>query len=280
MQLRRSERGQAMPPEPVPIPKEAFDQANDTVVRWLGSAGIMVNARGTVLMLDPLLEGFDMPVLFESPILPRDVPRLDAVLITHIDNDHFSRPTCKDLKAACAAYHAPRYVAEEMRKEGLPGTGHNIGETFAVGNVRVTLTPAEHNWQNCVPKYQYREWKLEDYCGFWLDTPDGTVWTPGDSKLLPEQLEMPQPDVILLDFADNEWHITFEGAVKLANTYPKAELICIHWGSVDAPDRNTFNGNPEDLLSRVINPERVHALAPGEAFTVKGHGNGRSANHA
>lgn len=136
--------------------------------------------------------------------------------------------------------------------------------------MRVTLTPAEHNWQNCVPKYQYREWKLEDYCGFWLDTPDGTIWTPGDSKLLPEQLQMPQPDVILLDFADNEWHITFEGAVKLANTYPNAELICIHWGSVDAPDRNTFNGNPEDLLSRVVNPERVLALAPGEAFVIIG----------
>ena len=79
---------------------------------------------------------------------------------------------------------------------------------------------------------------------------------------------MPDPDVILFDFADNAVHITFEGAVKLANTYPKAQLICIHWGSVDAPDMNTFNGNPEDLVPRVTNPERIHALAPGEVFAL------------
>ena len=116
MQLRKSKNGQAMPPEPVFMTREAFDLSNNTVIRWLGSAGVMVNARGTVLMLDPLLEGFDMPVLFESTLLPADVPRLDAVLVTHIDNDHFSRSTCKDLKEVCAAYHAPQYVAEEMRK--------------------------------------------------------------------------------------------------------------------------------------------------------------------
>ena len=67
MQLRISEKGQAMPREPIPIAKEAFDRTNDTVLHWLGSAGVMVNARGTTLMLDPLLEGFDLPVLFESP---------------------------------------------------------------------------------------------------------------------------------------------------------------------------------------------------------------------
>ena len=84
---------------------------------------------------------------------------------------------------------------------------------------------------------------------------------------------MPEPDVILFDFSDNIYHITFDGAVRLANTYPNAELICIHWGSVDAPDMNTFNGDPKTLLSRVTNPARIHALAPGEAFTVVGGSN-------
>jgi L-ascorbate metabolism protein UlaG (beta-lactamase superfamily) len=162
---------------------------------------------------------------------PEQIPDLDAVLVTHIDNDHFSRVTCRKLKAVCRSYHAPQYVAEVMREEGLNGIGHDIHETFSVGNASVTLTLAEHNWQNEHSKYNYREWALEDYCGFWIDTPDGSIWMPGDSRLLEEQLHMPkQPDVLLLDFADNSWHITFEGAVKLANTYPNAQIICIHWG--------------------------------------------------
>ena len=92
---------------------------------------------------------------------------------------------------------------------------------------------------------------------------------PGDSKLLPEQLTQPAPDLILFDFSDNDWHITFEGAVTLANAYPNAKPICIHWGTVDAPEMTPFNGNPERLLTRIVHPERVLALLPGEKYTLK-----------
>ena len=270
MNIKKSSKGQAMPAEVIPIRAEAFEPIDHTKVYWLGSAGILINTRGTTLMIDPLLEGFDMDTLFDSPILPNDVPSLDGILITHIDNDHFSRPTCKDLKGVCKSYHAPQYVAKVMREEeGLPGEGHDIHEIFELKNTKITLTPADHDWQNFVPEFQYRHWEKEDYCGFWIETPDGIIWTPGDSRLLEEQLQMSDPDVILFDFADNPVHITFEGAVKLANTYPKAELVCIHWGSVDAPEMNTFNGDPEALLTRVTNPERVHALSPGEPMILK-----------
>jgi hypothetical protein len=26
----------------------------------------------------------------------------------------------------------------------------------------------------------------EDNAGFWIETPDGTIWAPGDSRLIPE----------------------------------------------------------------------------------------------
>ena len=263
-----NERGQAVPTGTVPVDACAFGPQEATTVTWLGGAGLLINARGTRIMIDPLLEGFDMPVVFEAPIAPADVPALDAVLLTHIDNDHFSRPTCHDVAGVCPAYHAPQYVAEVAREEGLPGIGHDIDETFTVGSMTCYLTPAWHNWQNDSKKWAYREWKREDYCGYWLDTPDGTIWLPGDSKLLPEHLEMSAPKMILLDFSDNEWHITFEGAVKLANTYPNAQLLCIHWGTVDAPDWSTFNGDPRALAAAVANPERVLAPLPGEAVTL------------
>ena len=69
---------------------EAFEAGNGTVLRWLGMAGFLINSRGTTVMVDPLLGGFDMPVLIEFPIASADVPRLDAVLVTHSDNDHYS----------------------------------------------------------------------------------------------------------------------------------------------------------------------------------------------
>ena len=270
MSVIRSSKGQAMPDSVVSFGAEAFEKTGNTVIRWMGNAGTFINSRGTTIMIDPLIEGFDMPQLFESPISAKDVPALDAVLVTHIDSDHFSRETCHSLKNVCRSYHAPEYVADIMTEEGLAGSGHDIHSSFSVKDVTVTLTPADHAWQNEYPSYNFRKWEDKDYCGFRLDTPDGCIWMPGDSRLMEEHLIMSViPDVILFDFSDNPWHISFNGAVKLANTYPDSKLICIHWGTVDAPDFDPFNGDPTKLKENIINPDRIIILRPGEPFILE-----------
>ena len=72
-------RRQARAPKTQPFGAEAFEASNGTVLRWLGMAGFLINSRGTTLMVDPLLGGFDMPVMIEFPIAADDVPKLDAV---------------------------------------------------------------------------------------------------------------------------------------------------------------------------------------------------------
>ena len=271
MYIHKNEKGQAVVSKSHHILKTQFQENQETAIYWLGGGGIFVHSHQTNVMIDPVLEGFDMPLLYEVPILSQNVPSLDGVLITHIDNDHFSRLTCQHLQPICQGYHAPGYVADVMNDENFPTQKHDIYEKFSIKDIEVTLTPALHNWQNGSKKWQYRYWEEKDYCGYELKTFDGVIWLPGDSRLLDEHLTRKEPDVILFDFADNEWHITLEGAIKLANTYPHADLICIHWGSVDAPTMTPFNANPEDLLNRVINPERIKVLAPGEKYVLKGH---------
>ncbi len=147
--IRRSKQGQAMAPKTIPIQPGAFKDQDYTSIYWLGSGGAMINSQGTTIMIDPLLEGFDMPLLMEEmPIDPSEVPHLDSVLITHIDNDHFSRPTCTDLKEKTDQFYAPGYVAEVMVEEGYPATPKTIGDQFEIGQINVRLTPALHNWQN------------------------------------------------------------------------------------------------------------------------------------
>lgn len=87
-----NKKGQAVPSAVQPFGEEAFDLQDGTIIRWLGNAGFFINSRGTCIMVDPMLKGFDMPVLFQPPIIPEKVPHLDAVLITHCDNDHYSIP--------------------------------------------------------------------------------------------------------------------------------------------------------------------------------------------
>ena len=260
---------QARAPKTQLFGAQAFEKSNQTTIRWLGFAGFFINSRGTTIMVDPVLKAFDMPVLIDMPIAPKDVPRLDAVLITHSDNDHYSVPTTREMASVTRAYHSTVYVDSLMKAEGLPSFGHGIGDTFTVGPVRVKLTPADHQWQNAYPGTSKRFFKPEDYCGFWIETPDGTIWAPGDSRLTPGHLTMPTPDAIFFDFSDSEWHFRLEGAVKVANAYPNTPLLLCHWGSVDAPDFTPFNGDPKQLAKLVTNPERIQVLAPGEAFTLE-----------
>jgi len=260
---------QARPPATQPFGGEAFEPSDKTTIRWLGNAGFLINSRGTTFMVDPLMQGFDMPIMIDIPISPQSIPHLDAVLVTHSDNDHYSIPTLKELAAVTNAFHSTVYVDSLMKNQGFKSFGYEIDDQFKVDNITITLTPADHSWQNAYPGASDRFFRQEDCTGFLIETPDGSIWVTGDSRLMDEHLNMKTPDVILFDFSDSEWHFTLEGAIKLANTYPNTPLLLHHWGTIDAPDFAPFNGDPEDLYGTVINPERIVLLAPGEPFDLK-----------
>lgn len=267
---KKVKKYQAIAPPTQPFGKEAFLPSKNTTIRWLGMAGFLINSRGTTLMVDPLLEGYDMPLLRNFPIKPKDVPRLDAIFATHSDNDHYSVETFKDLAPVTKQFHSTVFVDSLMKNEGLKSFGHFIGDTFRVGKVSVRLTLADHDWQNDFPKPGQRYYEPGDACGFWFNTPDGSIWAPGDSRFNQEQLHMPTPDAILFYYSEDAlYHSGLEGAVKIANAYPNTPLILGHWGFVDAPDFIPFNGDPKNLVSRVVNPERIIVLAPGQPFTLK-----------
>ena len=207
--------------------KEAFTSSNATTIRWLGMGGFLINSRGTVIMVDLLLKGFDMPVMIDFPM--DDVPKLDGVLITHSDNDHYSVPTNRDLKAVTKSYHSTKYVDSLLMKaESFPYFGRNPGDKFKVGSVSVKMVAVDHAWQNAYQGVAKRTFKNEDCTGFLIETPDGTIWAQGDSRLMPEHLTIsPVPDAIFFDFSDSEWHFTFEGAVKIAHFRASATLTIL-----------------------------------------------------
>ena len=102
-----------------------------------------------------------MPLTYAPPIKSEEVKSIDGYLVTHIDNDHFSRITIKHTAEVTKSYHTTQYVAQVMREEGIAGVGHDIGDEFNVGNVHAKLTPAWHNWQNDSKKWGYRHWDRE-----------------------------------------------------------------------------------------------------------------------
>lgn len=263
-------KGQAQAGATKHLTKNDFINQNHIGIYWLGGGGAMINSYGTILMIDPLLKGFDMPLLINMAAETEEIDHIDGYFVSHVDNDHYSRPTLRDLKDKTKEIHTSYYVASLMKEEcGADAMGHTWHDLVKIHDVSVEFTPADHNWQNDIKKYNYRVWDKKEYFGFYLRTHGKKIWYVGDSRLMESQLKMEEPDVILMDFSDNVYHIGLENAYVLANTYPNSKLILIHWGTVDAPEQSAFNGNPQNILDHVVNPDRVVILAPGEKYIVE-----------
>lgn len=248
--------------------KDAFAIQDRTSIYWICNGGALINIKGTIILIDPLLEGFDMPLLSDVPLSIDDVDHVDAVLITHCDNDHFSKETLLGIQSRCRSIHTTRYVASLCEEIGLTAQGHEIGESFKVNGVDITLTPADHAWQNESVKYsKIRHYEKSDFCGFLIKTSKGNIYMPGDSRLLKEQLVFEDVKVVLLDISDSRWHIGQNNIPILANAYIDADLIPIHWGCV-ASDMPEFNGDPDILYKLVKKPERIRILALGEPYEM------------
>ena len=156
-----------------------------------------------------------------------------------------------------------------MTLEGLPAYGHDIAEHFAIHRpVRVEVTPADTPGKTH-PGASDRIFEPEDACGFWIDTPDGTIWAPGDSRLIPDHhLRMPTPDAMLFDFSDSEWHFGLDGAIAMANAYPHTPLLLYHWGC--GCSRLRAVQRRPGLVAGPGGEPGTHqgSLAPGEPFVL------------
>ncbi len=264
-----NEKGQAQAENTIFLKEKDFADNNHIGIYWLGGGGAMINSYGTIIMIDPLFKGFDMPLLIDMVAKTEDIKNVDGYFVSHVDNDHYSRPTLIDLKDVIKEAHTSHYVASLMKEEcGVEAFGHTWYDKVNIKDVSVEFTPADHDWQSDFDSYSYRIWDKKEYNGFYIRTHGKKIWYLGDSRLMEEQLNMEEPDVILFDFSDNEYHIGLENAYLLANTYSNSKLILIHWGTVDAPEQTPFNGNPQNIIDNVINSDRVIILAPGEEYVL------------
>lgn len=253
----------------IKMESSVFDKIDETRIYWICNGGVLINSRGTCILIDPLLEDFDMPLLVDPPLLIKDIKHVDAVLITHCDNDHFSRITNKKISNLCEGYHTTKYVATLFEEEGIQASGYEIHDTFMIHDIKVTLTPADHAWQNENEKYRsIRNYAMKDFCGFWIETKDGSIWMPADSRLLDEHLTYSEPDVILLDISDSKWHLGLKNLPILTNAYPNSILIPIHWGCVDS-SMPEFNGEPLQIVHMVDNPNRIHIMPLGKPYIMR-----------
>jgi len=254
-----------------------FERREDTLVTWLGMAGVLINARGTVLLIDPLItiaESAEQPMSeagyrlkIPLPLEAKEIPRADFVLYTHADGDHFGHETAEMLanRLRCT-FLAPPPVQHLLRELGVERkriiTAQDF-ESVQVGPVEVVVTPALHDWQEENP------WKKGDCCGYLMKAPDGTIWHPGDTRLIDELEAVRDVDVLFFDVAAVNAHLGPAGSARLGMTSGAKVMVAYHYGTFDLPPGSFGGCDPEDSWPYVKEMSACFLqLHPGEPLRL------------
>ncbi len=255
-------------------PREVVDvDAVAVSIWWLGSAGFAVNAAGSVILIDPVIELQDdsdpvtselgLPLLVPLPLRARNIDRADVVLITHDHGDHAGRRTLPELADRThAIFVATETASYKLRQYGVPGErirAARYNQRMRVGGITVIPTVARHE-EDAIHTQR------GDCCGYLIRVSGVTIWHPGDTELLDEHLKQKDVDVLIVPIAPNV--LGAADAARLANATRAKHIIPCHYGTYDS-DLYWCGGDPAELATSVeAAGRRYHVLGVGEKLVI------------
>ncbi len=142
----------------LPIPLVTTPPANDAGglhVTWYGHSSALIEIEGRRVLVDPVWSERCSPTrlggpkrLHEMPVALRDLPPLDAVLISHDHYDHLDMPTIQNLADLQAApFLVPLGVGAHLERWGVPATRIielDWNERHTAGGLEFVATAARH----------------------------------------------------------------------------------------------------------------------------------------
>lgn len=219
---------------PPPIP-------GTTSATWIGHATFLLRVGGLTVLTDPVFSD-SLPGVGRRLTPPglswAQLPRLDAVLLSHDHYDHLDAPTIRRLPRDIPVL-VPAATARWFARLGFSAiTELDWWESAELGGVRFDFVPA-HHWSRRGPFDSCRRL----WGGWVLTAPDGTrLYHAGDSGYGRFFAEIgqryPGIDLAMLPVGAYEprWfmrkvHTDPDEAVRAAGDLGAARMALMHWGT-------------------------------------------------
>lgn len=148
-----------VPPAPPPVlvvdkaSLAAAPPASGLRAFWIGHASTYVELDGLRFLLDPVFSERVSPLpvgpgrFHAPPIALADLPRIDAVLISHDHYDHLDMDTVRHLARRGSRFFVPLGIGAHLERWGVPAAQIEELEWWqerTLGSVRIVCTPARH----------------------------------------------------------------------------------------------------------------------------------------
>jgi L-ascorbate metabolism protein UlaG (beta-lactamase superfamily) len=271
-----------VPPGPPP-PREVRD--GRLRVTFINHATTLIQMDGINVLTDPIWSERCSPVSWAGPKRVRppgirfeDLPRIDAVVISHNHYDHLDLETLKRLEAA----HHPRFFvglgnAPLLTNEGLSNVSEvDWWRSFELRDgVRITSVPSQHFSNRGICDQDATLWT-----SYAVEGPSGWAFFAGDTGYGPQYAEIrrrlgpPRLAVLPIGAYKPEWfmgpiHMSPRQALLAHQDLEAGTSVAMHYGTFDLADDGETE--PPEELRRAIAESKV----PVKPFWTLEFGEGR-----
>lgn len=254
-------------------------------VTYIGHATLLIEIGEKKILTDPNFDpalGKFLARVSAPGIALGQLPKLDAILLTHAHADHLSFDSLDALPADIPLF-APPPIAKWLGKQGY---NHAVpvaaGESADVDGVRIYAASATHKGN----RYGIDRWRSAANM-YLLDTNKISCFFAGDTALMPDTTHLVEKrvladgrslDLALLPIGHAPWwkpgfrkgHLTSGDALTLFERLKARYFIPYHWGTFNHVTSTAFDAI--DRLRATLEDHPLHPsvkiLEPGATFAL------------
>jgi len=220
-------------------------------VTWIGHASFLIQVHGLNILTDPMFSERASPVSFAGPkrlappgVALKDLPKIDAVIISHNHYDHLDSETVKALGNA-PRYSVPLGFAPWFEKRGIT----NVQEldwwgSAELGGLRFHAVPAQHFSSRTPFDRNEMLWS-----GWVIETPAGKVYFSGCTGYAPlfqeigTRLGPMRLSFIPIGGYSPRWfmramHVDPPEAVRIHQDVQSEQSVGMHWATFKLTDEH------------------------------------------